>query len=82
MSRKALPMIGKPSQKDLLFLCELITSGKLTPVIDKRYTLSEVPDALEYLEQGHARGKVIITMSSEQQAEGEPRKVNPKPQKS
>jgi NADPH:quinone reductase-like Zn-dependent oxidoreductase len=37
-------------------------AGKLTPVIDRRYALSEVPEAIRYLEQGHARGKVIVTM--------------------
>lgn len=41
---------------------ELMAAGKVTPVIDKRYKLSEVPEAIRYLEEGHARGKVVITL--------------------
>jgi NADPH:quinone reductase-like Zn-dependent oxidoreductase len=41
---------------------ELMAAGKVTPVIDKRYRLSEVPEAIRYLEAGHARGKVVITV--------------------
>ena len=52
----------KPNQNDLLFMKQLVESGKVTPVIDRRYPLSEVADAIRYLEQGHARGKVVITM--------------------
>jgi NADPH:quinone reductase-like Zn-dependent oxidoreductase len=37
-------------------------AGKVTPIIDKRYRLSEVPEAIRYLEEGHARGKVVITV--------------------
>ncbi len=48
-------------QEDVAFLKELIDVGKLAAVIDRRYTLSEVPDALRYLETGNARGKVVIT---------------------
>jgi NADPH:quinone reductase-like Zn-dependent oxidoreductase len=43
-------------------LSELMQAGKVTPVIDRRYTLKEVPDAIRYLETGRARGKVIITL--------------------
>ncbi len=53
---------SKPNQKDLAFLKELLEAGKVVPVIDRRYQLSEVPDALRYLEEGHARGKVVITV--------------------
>jgi NADPH:quinone reductase-like Zn-dependent oxidoreductase len=42
---------------------DLIEAGKVTPVIDKRYPLREAAEALRYLEQGHARGKVVITMA-------------------
>jgi NADPH:quinone reductase-like Zn-dependent oxidoreductase len=49
-------------QEDVAFLNELIATGKLSPVIDKRYSLSEVPEALRYLESGQARGKVVITL--------------------
>jgi NADPH:quinone reductase-like Zn-dependent oxidoreductase len=44
------------------FLKQLIEAGKLTPVIDRTYLLSEVPEAIRYLEEGHARGKVVITV--------------------
>ena len=47
---------------DLAILRELMKAGKVTPVIDKRYRLSEVPEAIRYLEEGHARGKVVITL--------------------
>jgi len=44
---------------------ELMEAGKVTPVIDRRYALSEVPEAIAYLEEGHARGKVIITLEQD-----------------
>jgi NADPH:quinone reductase-like Zn-dependent oxidoreductase len=40
---------------------ELMATGKVTPVIDRRYSLKDVPEAIQYLEAGHARGKVVIT---------------------
>jgi NADPH:quinone reductase-like Zn-dependent oxidoreductase len=49
------------NKKDLVFLKELLEAGKVVPVIDRRFPLSEVPDAIRYLEEGHARGKVVIT---------------------
>ncbi|HSF18760.1 MAG TPA: NAD(P)-dependent alcohol dehydrogenase [Vicinamibacteria bacterium] len=55
-------MMAKITKEDLLFLRELIDSGKVKPVIDRRYPLSEVAEALRYLEEGHARGKVVITV--------------------
>jgi NADPH:quinone reductase-like Zn-dependent oxidoreductase len=54
------PFLMKPSAKDLEFLRELIEAGELEPIIDRTYSLSEVPEAIRYLEQGHARGKVVI----------------------
>jgi NADPH:quinone reductase-like Zn-dependent oxidoreductase len=60
VSQKANPFIGKPSHDDLTVFGELIATGKLKPVIDSRYNLSEVPDAVRHVEEGHARGKVII----------------------
>jgi NADPH:quinone reductase-like Zn-dependent oxidoreductase len=51
---------AKASQKDLVFIKELIEAGKVVPVIDKRYPLSEAAEALRYLGQGHARGKVVV----------------------
>ncbi len=49
-------------KEDLIFMKELIEAGKVVPVIDRRYPLSEVNEAIRYLEEGHARGKVIITV--------------------
>ena len=57
---KALTL--KPNPKDLPLLKELLETCKIVPVIDKRYSLSEVPDAFRYFGEGHARGKVIITV--------------------
>jgi NADPH:quinone reductase-like Zn-dependent oxidoreductase len=54
-----------PNKGDLTTLKELIEAGKITPVIDRTYSLSETPEAIRYLEQGHARGKVVITASEE-----------------
>jgi NADPH:quinone reductase-like Zn-dependent oxidoreductase len=53
--------LAKPNKEDLGFLKELIEAGKVTPVIDRTYSLSEVPEAIRYLEEGHARGKIVIT---------------------
>ena len=50
------------NQKDLVFLKELIESGKVKPVIDRRYYLSEVAEAIRYYSKGHTRGKVVITV--------------------
>jgi NADPH:quinone reductase-like Zn-dependent oxidoreductase len=55
-------MLVKPNKNDLVFMKELIEAGKVKPVIDRRYPLSEVPEALRYLGEGHARGKVVITV--------------------
>ena len=55
---------AKINQKDLLILKELLEAGKVRPVIDKRYPLSETAEALRYLGEGHARGKVAITMEN------------------
>ena len=54
-------MLAELNQKDLTFLADLMQSGKVTPVIDRTYKLSDLPDAIRYLEEGHARGKVVIT---------------------
>ena len=55
-------VMPRPNQKDLVFLMELVEDGKVVPAIDRRYQLSEVPEALRYLEEGHAKGKVVITV--------------------
>jgi NADPH:quinone reductase-like Zn-dependent oxidoreductase len=62
--QKLLGLISKESHKDLLTLRDLIEAGKLTPIIDRTYPLSDAPQAIRYLEQGHARGKVVLTVSN------------------
>jgi len=62
VSQKMGMMLGDLNQKDLTALADLMESGKVTPVIDRTYKLSELPQAIEYLEQGHARGKVVIAV--------------------
>jgi NADPH:quinone reductase-like Zn-dependent oxidoreductase len=61
-SRTFEMLLTDMTREDLLFLKELIEAGKVTPVIDRRYPLSEVPDAIRYLETMHARAKVVITV--------------------
>jgi NADPH:quinone reductase-like Zn-dependent oxidoreductase len=56
------PYIAIPNNEDLVDLKELIEAGKVTPVIDRTYPLSETPEAFRYLDEGHARGKVVITV--------------------
>src|SRR5918994_465972 len=60
---KMLGLISTERRQDLLTLKELIEAGKLTPVIDRTYPLREAPEAIGYLAQGHARGKVLLTVS-------------------
>jgi NADPH:quinone reductase-like Zn-dependent oxidoreductase len=55
-----------PKNEDLATLKELIEAGKVTPVIDRTYPLSETPEALSYVEQGHTQGKVVITVEQNQ----------------
>jgi len=62
-------VLARPSKEDLTILRELLKTGKVTPVIDKCYSLREVPEAIRYLEEGHARGKVIITLEQDNQTE-------------
>lgn len=51
-----------PNGADMRFLADLLDAGKLKAVIDRRYPLAQVPEAIRYLEEGHARGKVVITV--------------------
>ena len=61
-SKKACFFIANINQKDLLFLKDLLETGKVVPVIDRRYPLSDAAEALRYLEERHARGKVVLTV--------------------
>jgi NADPH:quinone reductase-like Zn-dependent oxidoreductase len=61
VSQKIGMLIADVNKKDLTLLADLMESGKVAPVIDRTYKLSDVPEAIRYLEKGHARGKVIIT---------------------
>ena len=60
--KKMVGFIAKGKQEDLEFIKGLLETGKVTPVIDRSYPLSEVADAIRYLEEGHAQGKVVITV--------------------
>jgi len=60
--RHMRPLASEPNQTDLQFVTELIEAGKIRPVIDKTFPLSEVPEAIRYLIAGHARGKIVITV--------------------
>jgi len=62
ISQKMGMMMADANQKDLIVLGDFMQSGKVKPVIDRTYKLSQVPAAIAYLEQGHARGKVVITL--------------------
>src|SRR5215216_5867125 len=62
VGQKLGTFVSAPNPEDLLVLKELIESGKVTPVIDRTYPLAEVPEAMRYLEGGHAKGKVLITV--------------------
>lgn len=62
--KKMTAVAAKPNQKDLVFMKALLEAGKVVSVIDRRYPLGEVPEAIRYLEEGHAKGKVVITISN------------------
>ena len=62
VSQKLRPLTSKPNKADLQFLKQLIEAGKVTPVIDRTYPLSETADAMRHLEEGRARGKVVINV--------------------
>jgi NADPH:quinone reductase-like Zn-dependent oxidoreductase len=62
VSQNFVMFVAKLRKDDLTILGDLMKAGKVTPVIDRTYPLSEVPEALRYLEAGHARGKVVVTL--------------------
>jgi NADPH:quinone reductase-like Zn-dependent oxidoreductase len=61
-SKKFCNFLARINKKDLVLLNDLLETGKVVPVIDRRYPLSDVAEALRYLEEGHARGKVVISV--------------------
>ena len=63
VGRRLTMMMAKPNQDDLALLGDLMKTGTVVPVIDRDYRLDQVPDAIRYVEEGHARGKVVITMA-------------------
>jgi NADPH:quinone reductase-like Zn-dependent oxidoreductase len=69
VSQKPILLFANLNAKDLDVLRDLMREGKITPVIDRQYALSEVPEAMRYLEQGHARGKVVIKVAGESAAD-------------
>lgn len=62
VSQRLQFMVAKASQPDLILIADWMATGQVTPVIDRTYLLAQVPDAITYLEEGHARGKVVITL--------------------
>jgi NADPH:quinone reductase-like Zn-dependent oxidoreductase len=64
-SHKMGMLMPEEDKTDLAYMKELLESGKVVPVIDRRYPFAKTPDAIRYLEEGHARGKVVITMQSD-----------------
>jgi NADPH:quinone reductase-like Zn-dependent oxidoreductase len=64
-SKKMGNFLATANHNDLLFIKELLEDSKIVPVIDKRYPLSEVAEAIRYLEEGHAKGKVVITVDQD-----------------
>ena len=63
VDQKLTTFISSENHEDMIILKDLIESGKITPVIDRTYPLSEAPEAIRYLERGNARGKVVITLT-------------------
>lgn len=62
VSQELKMMLAEMNRKDLTVLADLIQTGKVKPVIDRTYTFSQLPEAMRYLEEGHARGKVVVTV--------------------
>jgi NADPH:quinone reductase-like Zn-dependent oxidoreductase len=65
ISQKMGMMMAELNKEDLTILGDLMQSGKVKPVIDRTYPLSQIAEAMRYLEAGHARGKVIITVGQD-----------------
>jgi NADPH:quinone reductase-like Zn-dependent oxidoreductase len=63
-SRKLRGFIAKLSKEDMALLRDLLAAGKIVPVIDRRYPFSGLAEAVRYVEEGHAQGKVVITVEN------------------
>ncbi|MGB0389782.1 MAG: zinc-binding dehydrogenase [Ardenticatenaceae bacterium] len=61
-SQKIGALIHNPNKKDLNVMTELFEAGKVVPIIDRRYPLRELPEALRYFGEGHVKGKIVITL--------------------
>jgi NADPH:quinone reductase-like Zn-dependent oxidoreductase len=61
-NRRVRVLMSKPDREALLFVRDLLETAKIVPVLDKRYSLRDLPQAIRYLERGHARGKVVIAV--------------------
>jgi NADPH:quinone reductase-like Zn-dependent oxidoreductase len=61
-SQRAVFFIAKTNRADMEILRELLESGKVRPVVDRRYELADAADAFRYLGEGHARGKIVVTV--------------------
>jgi NADPH:quinone reductase-like Zn-dependent oxidoreductase len=61
-------MLARPNHADLAFINDLLEAGHVVPVIDRQYLLRKVPDAVRYLEAGHAQGKVVIAVEQSDKA--------------
>ena len=62
VSQEILPFLAKITKADLVVLSDFVEAGRLRPVIDRTFPLSDAADAIRYLEEGHARGKVVVTL--------------------
>jgi NADPH:quinone reductase-like Zn-dependent oxidoreductase len=62
VSQTLKPMLASAKQADLKTIAEMVESGQVTPVVDTVYPLEQAPDAVQHVQQGHARGKVVVTL--------------------
>ncbi len=65
--------VANVNQKDLVYMGELLETGKVIPIIDRRYPLSEIVEAMLYFEDKHAQGKVVITVQHDNKPQGDKR---------
>jgi NADPH:quinone reductase-like Zn-dependent oxidoreductase len=63
VSQRLRPLPSKQRREELLAVTELIEGGKLTPIVDRTYPLADTAEGLSYVEQGHARGKVVVSVA-------------------